>query len=227
MIDIKKDFKKIVFFVLGAIFASCITALADTCTTTLPGSNVTVSGTGNSNVEASISELESKANSLSTRLTNIDVNGELTHVEFTTLSTATHGGYIDFHYGGNNSVDHTSRIIEMPKGVIKIEASNGILFNNTDVKTLFKTKKFTNSSSVTISSGSASERTFSVALSGYTPVGIIQVGGSGTTGTGFIDVTLSGTTVSLWISNPSSSSKTVSSTFVVVLYIKDGYVSSI
>lgn len=34
-------------------------------------------------------------------------------------STAGYGGYIDFHFNGNDTVDYTSRLIEIDSGTIK------------------------------------------------------------------------------------------------------------
>lgn len=42
-------------------------------------------------------------------------------IELIPESGKTHGGYIDFHYGGDNSVDYTSRIIEEVTGEISIK----------------------------------------------------------------------------------------------------------
>lgn len=222
MEKIRKIINKYLYFILGIIFASSVTVLADACTTTLGSDKVTLSSDPHSQV--AIEYLYSTANSLNTRMTKVDVDGELSHIEFMTSSGATHGGFVDFHYGGDVS-DHTARIIESANGVIDIQAYSGIVLNGTNIKDLFLVKEFTNSSTTSISAGSAIEKTFNVAVSGYTPVGIVQAGGGGTTGTGFIDAYLTGNTASLWISNPSSSSKSISSAFVVVFYIKSGYVT--
>lgn len=45
----------------------------------------------------------------------------------------TNGGYIDFHFGGNNSVDFTSRIIEDQSGALNLIASSGMKVNNKPV----------------------------------------------------------------------------------------------
>lgn len=39
-----------------------------------------------------------------------------------------HGGFIDFHFNGQNEKDKTSRIIESAEGVIEIAAENGIIW---------------------------------------------------------------------------------------------------
>ena len=44
-----------------------------------------------------------------------------THIELIPESGNTHGGFIDFHYGGDSSVDYTSRIIEDVSGEIAIK----------------------------------------------------------------------------------------------------------
>ena len=52
------------------------------------------------------------------------INGKMSiapeRIEMYPASGSSHGGYIDFHYGGDTSVDYTSRIIEHASGYIKI-----------------------------------------------------------------------------------------------------------
>ena len=216
---VKKLFRGCLVFILGVLFATCVTVLANTI------DNIATNKTETIDVEAAASDYINTIGNLDGRITNVATNGVLPHIEFITASGATHGGFIDFHYGGNNSVDHTSRIIETASGKINFEATNGVKFNGTDIKQVFKTKKYTNSTSTTISSGSAVDRTFNIAVSGYTSVGLVDCGGSGTTGTAFIDKYISGDVAHLWISNPSSSSKTISSAYVVIFYIKSEFVT--
>lgn len=47
---------------------------------------------------------------------------------------SSHGGYIDFHFGGTTD-NYTSRIIENTNGSINIEAPNGVKVNNNSVVT--------------------------------------------------------------------------------------------
>ena len=44
-------------------------------------------------------------------------------IEIIPESGASHGGYIDFHYGGNTGVDYTTRIIENASGNINVSGS--------------------------------------------------------------------------------------------------------
>lgn len=50
-------------------------------------------------------------------------------------STTTHGGYIDFHYGGHSG-DYTSRIIEKPSGTVSIQPNLSVTGNVTVGKKL-------------------------------------------------------------------------------------------
>jgi hypothetical protein len=153
MKNIKKTIHNYFVFILGIIFASCITALAETCNTTVSSNNVSYTNVGTTqNANAAIAALTTKINSLDSRMTAATntLNGKLSStpsgVEFGTGSSSGHGGYIDFHFNGSGD-DYTSRIIETKSGVIDFKAPSGLKING---YTLTSPTKFT----PTISTGS-------------------------------------------------------------------------
>jgi len=128
---LKSKFHDIFLFFLGIIFSISVTALAE-CSTTISSNNVTY---GSSNTNAALASLISTASSINTRLNTAETNLNtkaykgIDHLEFTTASTSSHGGYIDFHYGGSTS-DFTSRIIEDGSGQLDFVTANGIKINS-------------------------------------------------------------------------------------------------
>lgn len=61
---------------------------------------------------------------------NPGTNLVTTAIELIPTTSATHGGYIDFHYAGSSS-DYTSRIIESANGVLSLQANNGVTTSST------------------------------------------------------------------------------------------------
>lgn len=136
MKNIKKTIHNYFVFILGIIFATCVTALAETCNTTISLNDVSYTNAGTTqNANAALAALTTKLNNLDSRMTTITntMNNKLSttpwNIEFGTGSGATYGGYVDFHFNGSGD-DYTSRIIENANGVIDIKAPNGVRINN-------------------------------------------------------------------------------------------------
>jgi len=139
MKNIRKTIHNYFVFILGIIFASCITALAETCNTTVSSNNISYTNAGTTqNANAAIAALSTKLSALDTRMTAItnSMNNKLSKtpwdIELTPSSGASHGGYIDFHFNGSGN-DYTSRIAEYGNGIIDILAPNGVRINNVEI----------------------------------------------------------------------------------------------
>ena len=61
--------KNVISFVLGIIFATCVTVLAETCSTTLSSGNITY---GNTTAEAEVTSLLTQAGNLNSRVTTLE-----------------------------------------------------------------------------------------------------------------------------------------------------------
>lgn len=86
------------------------------------------------------------------------VGGELGSVELTPSTSASHGGFIDFHWKGSTA-DYTSRIIEIAQGKLAITAANGLTLNGANVPTgtiPTQTSQLTNNSGYITSSALSS-----------------------------------------------------------------------
>ncbi len=66
----KKKFRDIAIFVLGIIFTSCVSVLAETCSTTLSAGNVTYGN--NSTAQAEVSSLLTQAGNIDSRVTTLE-----------------------------------------------------------------------------------------------------------------------------------------------------------
>ena len=70
-------------------------------------------------------------------------------IELDAPSTATHGGFIDFHYAGSTE-DYTSRIIEDSEGKLSVTAPNGMTINNKHIVRSIDGITATNDGNVTL-----------------------------------------------------------------------------
>ena len=69
MNKLKTKFKDFMMFLLGVIFTTCVTVLAETCSTTLSSGNITY---GNTTAEAEVTSLLTQAGNLGTRVGNLE-----------------------------------------------------------------------------------------------------------------------------------------------------------
>ena len=92
MDKLKKRFRDAIIFVLGVIFTTCVTVLAETCSTTLSSGNITY---GNTTAEAEVTSLLTQAGNLDTRVGNLESR-------FINNATSYFNGD-DLHLGANNT----------------------------------------------------------------------------------------------------------------------------
>ena len=98
MNKLKTKFKDFMMFLLGVIFTTCVTVLAETCSTTLSSGNITY---GNTTAEAEVTSLLTQAGNLNTRVGNLESR-------FINNATSYFNGD-DLHVGANNTTG-SSRI---------------------------------------------------------------------------------------------------------------------
>lgn len=112
------------------------------------------------------------------------------------------------------------RLSSAPSGYVPYTKTNEELTSYlSDVVVM---ESVTNTDSETLGAGLGSNRIFYIDKSGYTPLGVVGYGGSGTAGISFSDVYIDTIhTAKAYYANPTSSSKTINSMFVQILYVKN------